>query len=198
MIGEDIISLFASLGDGGMLLALIVIILIDGVGFPTIPEVWIVFIFGANPDSLLWGVTLVIVASLSSLLGNFALYKLVKIAKLPNWIQRKMRQYTNFLVVKDERLLLLNRIAPVIPYTGAFIAACGWNLRRSAVYLFSGAVGKFSVIVILSWLSFDNLREDVAPWVSVGFVAAMLAASLIISVIYRKRMGIGGEPARSP
>ena len=198
MIGDDIISLFTSLGDGGMLLALIVIILIDGVGFPTIPEVWIVFIFGANPDSLLWGIALVLVASISSLIGNFALYKLVKIAKLPTWIQRRMRQYTNFLVVKDERLLLLNRVAPVIPYTGAFIAACGWNIKRSAVYLFSGAVGKFSVIVILSWLSFDNLREDIAPWVSVGFVAIMLAASLIISVIYKKRMGIGGEPTRSP
>jgi membrane protein YqaA with SNARE-associated domain len=197
MIGEDIISLFASLGDGGMLLAIAVIILIDGVGFPTIPEVWIVFIFGANPDSLIWGIALVLVASLSSLLGNFALYKLVKIAKLPTWIQRKMRQYTNFLIVKDERLLLLNRIAPVIPYTGAFIAACGWNLKRSAVYLFFGAIGKFSVIVVLSWLSFDNLREDIAPWVSIGFVAVMLAASLIISVIYRKRMGVGGEPSRS-
>lgn len=197
MIGEDIISLFASLGDGGMLIAIAVIILIDGVGFPTIPEVWIVFIFGANPDSLIWGTALVLVASLSSLLGNFALYKLVKIAKLPTWIQRKMRQYTNFLIVKDERLLLLNRIAPVIPYTGAFIAACGWNLKRSAVYLFFGAIGKFSVIVILSWLSFDNLREDVAPWVSIGFVAVMLATSLIISVIYRKRMGVGGEPSRS-
>lgn len=197
MIGEDIISLFAALGDGGMLLALAVIILIDGVGFPTIPEIWIVFIFGANPDSLVWGVALVLVASLSSLLGNFALYKLVRIAKLPAWIQRKMRQYTNFLIVKDERLLLLNRIAPVIPYTGAFIAACGWNLKRSAVYLFSGAIGKFTVIVILSWLSFDNLREDVAPWVSIGFVVILLAASLVVSFIYRKRIGIGGEPARS-
>lgn len=140
---------------------------------------------------------MVVVATLAGLAGNLTLYSLVKIAKLPNWMQRKMRQYTQFLIVKDERLLILNRFAPIVPYTGAFVAACGWNLRKSVVYLLVSGLAKSSVIVIISWLSFDNLREEVAFWVAIGVVAVMVSASIISSLIYRHRARIRGEITRS-
>lgn len=197
MIGEDIIGMFASLGDLGMMLAITVIIWIDGTAFPTLPEVWMVWIFGVHPASFTWALVLVVVASLASLLGNFTLYGLVKIAKLPPWVQKKMKQYTNFLVVHDERLLLLNRIAPIVPYTGAFIATCNWNLKKCAVYIFVSAIVKFSIIVLISWASFDQLKEDVAPWVSLVFVAAFMLASVIVSFVYKKRQTSKGEPERS-
>jgi membrane protein DedA with SNARE-associated domain len=197
MIGEDIIGMFASLGDLGMLLAITVIIWIDGTAFPTLPEVWMVWIFGVHPSSFAWAVALIVVASLASLLGNFTLYGLVKIAKLPPWIQKKMRQYTKFLVVHDERLLLLNRIAPIVPYTGAFIATCNWNLKKCAVYIFASALAKFSIIVLISWASFDQLKDDVAPWVSLIFVAAFILVSLIVSFVYKRRQTSKGEPERS-
>lgn len=197
MIGQDIINVFASLGDTGMLLAMLVIIWIDGTAFPTLPEVWMVWIFGVHPLSFEWGASLVIVASLASLLGNFSLYSLVRLAKLPNWMQKRMQQYTKFLVVHDERLLLLNRIAPILPYTGAFIAACNWNIRRCAAYIFVSALVKFTIIVLISWASFDNLKAEVAPWVSLGFVAMFLTVSIIASLIYRKRRIARGEAQRS-
>ena len=197
MIGEDIINAFASLGDIGMLLALVVIIWIDGTAFPTLPEIWMIWIFGVNPDSFAWGTVLVLVATCARLLGNFTLYTLVKVAKLPGWIQRRMKQYTDFLIVKDERLLLLNRLAPIVPYTGAFIAVCNWNVKKSAIYIFISGLVKFSAIVVISWLSFDNLREDVAPWVSLGVVAILLGASVIASVVYRRKAGLRGDVSRS-
>ena len=197
MIGEDIINAFASLGDIGMLLALVVIIWIDGTAFPTLPEIWMIWIFGVNPDSFAWGTVLVLVATCASLLGNFTLYTLVKVAKLPGWIQRRMKQYTGFLIVKDERLLLLNRLAPIVPYTGAFIAVCNWNVKKSAIYILISGLIKFSAIVVISWLSFDNLREDVAPWVSLGVVAILLGASVIASVVYRRKAGLRGDVSRS-
>jgi len=198
MIGQDIINLFASLGDLGMLLAIVVIIWIDGTAFPTLPEVWLVWIFGTHPLSFSWSASLVLVASFASLLGNFSLYALVKVAKIPNWIQKRMRQYTKFLVVHDERLLLLNRIAPILPYTGAFIAACNWNPRRSAVYILASALAKFSIIMLISWASFDNLKREIAPWVSLGFVAIFLAASVIVSFAYKRRRIARGDKQRSP
>lgn len=197
MIGQDIINTFASLGDTGMLLAMLVIIWIDGTAFPTLPEVWMVWIFGVHPLSFEWGAALVIVASFASLLGNFSLYTLVKLAKLPHWIQKRMQQYTKFLVVHDERLLLLNRIAPILPYTGAFIAVCNWNIRRCAAYIFASALVKFTIIVLISWASFNNLKEEVAPWVSLGFVAMFLTVSIIASFIYRKRRMSREESQRS-
>jgi membrane protein YqaA with SNARE-associated domain len=138
----------------------------------------------------------VVVASLASILGNFTLYGLVKVAKLPGWIQRAMRKYTNWLILKDERLLILNRFAPLIPYTGAFMAVCGWNLRRCATYLLVSAVAKFSLYVVIFWLSFESLKDEVAPWVSLGVVAVVVTASIISSLVY-KRKQVRGEPARS-
>ena len=187
MIGEDIINMFASLGDLGMLLAMTVIIWIDGTAFPTLPEVWMIFLFGAHPDSFAWGAILVIVASAASLLGNFTLYALVRVAKLPKWVQKKMKQYTDFLIVKDEKLLLLNRLAPIVPYTGAFIAVCNWNVRKCAVYIFASAIVKFSIIILISWASFESVKEEIAPFVSLAVVIVLLVSSIIASIVYKKR-----------
>ncbi len=197
MIGEDIINMFASLGDLGMLLAIVVIIWIDGTAFPTLPEVWMVFVYGTHPDSFGWGAALVLTASAASLLGNFTLYSLVKIAKLPKWVQKKMKQYTNFLIVKDEKLLLLNRLAPIVPFTGAFIAVCNWDVRKCAVYIFASALVKFSVIVLISWASFESVKEEVAPFVSLAVVIILLVSSIIASIIYKKRHVPKEEPVRS-
>ena len=198
MIGADILDLFADLGDLGMLLAITLIIWLDGTAFPTVPEIWLVMIFGAHTDpSLGWGVALVVVATLAGVAGNLTLYSLVKIARLPNWIQKKMRQYTQFLIVKDERLIILNRFAPIVPYTGAFVAACGWNLRKSVLYMFVSGFAKSAAIVMISWLSYDSLGREVAFWVSAGVVAIIVTASIISSLIYRRRARARGEIARS-
>jgi len=197
MIGEDIIGIFSSLGDLGMLVALTVIILIDGTGFPTLPEIWMVFIFGANSDSLTWGVLVILVASLASLGGNFILYSIVKVAKPPRWIRKAMTKYTDFLIVSDERLLLLNRLAPVVPYTGAFMAVCNWDIKKCALYLITGAMAKSTAVVVLSWLSYDNLRQELAPWVALGAVVVVMMISIIASLIYKRRVGLKGGAPRS-
>jgi len=197
MIGEDIINMFASLGDIGMLLAITFIIWIDGTAFPTLPEVWMVFVYGVHPASFAWGAALVLTASAASLLGNFTLYSLVKVARLPKWVEKKMKQYTNFLIVKDEKLLLLNRLAPIVPYTGAFIAVCNWNVRKSAVYIFASALAKFSIIVLISWASFESVKDEIAPFVSLAVVIIILVSSIIASFVYKKRRLPKEEPVRS-
>jgi membrane protein DedA with SNARE-associated domain len=156
-----------------------------------------VFLYGVHPDSFAWGATLVIVASAASLLGNFTLYALVKVAKLPKWVQKKMKQYTNFLIVKDEKLLLLNRLAPIVPYTGAFIAVCNWNVKKSAIYIFASALVKFSIIVLISWASFESVKEEVAPFVSLAVVVIILVSSIIASFVYKKRQLPKEGPVRS-
>lgn len=197
MIGESIIDAFASLGDIGIITALVAIILIDGTGFPTLPEVWMVWIYGVHFDSFGWAVTLIVVASLASLGGNFILYTVVKVIGMPKRIEKVMKKYTDFLIVSDERLLLLNRIAPLVPYTGAFMAVCDWNLRKCVLYLLVGALMKSTAIIALAWLSYDNLRQDIAPWIALIAVVAVLLASVIASFIYRRRIGLQGGIPRS-
>lgn len=197
MIGEEIIDAFASLGDLGMVTALIAIILIDGTGVPTLPEVWMVWIFGVHPGSASWAVTLILVSSLASLGGNFILYSIVKFIGMPKRIQKVMRQYTNFLIVSDERLLLLNRVAPLVPYTGAFMAVHAWDLKKCAFYLVVGALAKSTAVVGLAAISYDNLRQELAPWVALGAVIIVLLASLVASLIYRRRIGMKEGAVRS-
>jgi membrane protein DedA with SNARE-associated domain len=197
MIGEEIIDAFASLGDVGMILALVAIILIDGTGVPTLPEVWMIWIFAVHFDSLGWAVLLIVVASIASLGGNFILYSVVKLIGMPKRIQKVMRKYTDFLIVSDERLLLLNRVAPLVPYTGAFIAVLNWDLRKCVLYLIIGAMAKSTVVIALAWLSYDTLRQDVAPWVALIAVAVVILISIVASVIYKRRIGVGGGTSRS-
>ena len=197
MIGESIIDAFASLGDVGMIVALVAIILIDGTGFPTLPEVWTVWIYGVHFDSFAWALTLILVASFASLGGNFILYSVVKVVGMPKRVQKVMKKYTDFLIVSDERLLLLNRIAPLVPYTGAFMAVCNWNLRKCVMYLIIGALMKSTAIIVLAWLSYDNVRQELAPWIALIAVIAVLVASVIASFVYRKRIGLQGGIPRS-
>ena len=180
-----------------MVLALVAIILIDGTGVPTLPEVWMIWIFGVHFDSLGWAALLIVVASIASLGGNFILYSIVKFIGMPKRIQKVMRKYTDFLIVSDERLLLLNRIAPLVPYTGAFMAVCNWNLRKCAIYLIIGALAKSTVVIALAWLSYDTLRQDIAPWVALIAVAVVILVSIVASVIYKRKIGIGGGTPRS-
>ena len=197
-IGQDIIDVFSGLGDVGMLIAIAVIIWIDGTAFPTLPEAWLIFILGAHADSFLWGASIVLVASFASLAGNFTLYALVKTARLPKRVQKAMKAYTNWLIVKDERLLILNRFAPLLPYTGAFIAACNWNLKKCTVYILVSAVAKFSMYIVIFWLSFETLRAEIAPWVSLGVVLVVVLASVIASISYKRKQAARGELERSP
>lgn len=195
-IGQSVIDAFSSFGDLGMLVAIVIIIWIDGTVFPTLPEVWLVFLYGVHPGSFTWGATLVVVTSCASLLGNMTLFSLVKLAKLPRRVQRAMRKYTDWLILKDERLLILNRFAPVLPYSGAFIAVCDWDLKKCIAYLFGSAVVKTSVYIIIFWMSYGALEDEVAPWVSLGIVAVVIAASVLSSFLYRRRQS-GGEQPRS-
>ncbi|UCE92185.1 MAG: hypothetical protein JSV90_03370 [Methanobacteriota archaeon] len=187
MIGEEIIDFFASLGDVGMILALVAIILLDGTGFPTLPEVWMVWIYGVHFDSFGWAILLILVSSVASLGGNFILYSIVKLIGMPRRAKKVMMKYTNFLIVSDERLLLLNRVAPLVPYTGAFMAVCNWNIKKCAFYLIIGAMAKASVVIALAWLSYDNLKQEIAPWVALIAVIIVLLISLAASVTYRRR-----------
>ena len=40
--------------------------------------------------------------------------------------------------VSDERIILVNRVVPVVPLMGAFIATMKWDPRKSLFYVFIG------------------------------------------------------------
>lgn len=201
-IAQGVWDAFSGMGDPGMLAALAVLVWIDGTAFPTLPEAWLVAVIeghslGGSP-SLGFGVAIVIVASLASLAGTMTLYVLVRIGRLPKRVQRVMKRWTNWLVVSDERLLLLNRLAPLLPYTGAFIAVNNWNLKKSTVYVLLSGMAKFSAWVLVFTFLNQEIADNINHWVSLVVVAVVILVSIAVSLVYKRRKQAGGEPARSP
>jgi hypothetical protein len=65
------------------------------------------------------------------------------------------------------------------------------------MYLIIGALAKSTVVIALAWLSYDTLRQDIAPWVALIAVAVVILVSIVASVIYKRKTGIGGGTPRS-
>ncbi len=190
MFGEQIVDPFLTFGDAGMLVALVCLVLLDGAGLPTVPEMWLVLFFGAHPETFAWGAIVAVVASVAGLGGLMIQYSLATAARLPKKIRHVMKRYTNFLVLHDERLLLLNKAAPMIPYSGAFVAALNWSLRRSLAYSLLGSLGKTFMIVTITFLAYGGLAREIAGWVSFLLLGCVFGASMLASLLVKRRYGL--------
>ncbi len=195
MFGEQIVGPFLTFGDMGMLVALVCLVLLDGAGLPTVPEMWLVLFFGAHPETFAWGATVAIVASVAGLGGILIQYSLARLARLPKKFKRVMKKYTDFLVLHDERLLLLNKAAPMIPYSGAFVAALGWNLKKSLTYSLIGSLGKTFMIVSITFFAYGGLAKEIAGWISFVLLGCILGASMVASLVFRKKYGLTKQVA---
>jgi membrane protein YqaA with SNARE-associated domain len=197
MIGDFIYDLFHGLGPVVTLLALFLIFVIDAAIFPAIPEVFAVIFFLANPlpegSALVWGLAILTMAVLGELAGNTLLYLvvrnlLVKKKRTPRILERMMKRYVKFLVCRDEKIILVNRVAPVVPMVGAFMAVCEWSYRKSISYVFIGSLAKYSFLLILVG-SFGVMYErDTAQVISIVAVIVVIAVSALLSFVYRRRM----------
>ncbi|HEV8595434.1 MAG TPA: hypothetical protein VGR51_07895, partial [Thermoplasmata archaeon] len=179
---------------------LFLIFLVDAAIFPALPEVFIVAFYFEIVGRWLWSpvmtaVVLLALALAGDVAGNALVYGIVRRMKaaghLPQFIERAMRKWTSFLAVQDERLILMNRIAPAVPLTGAFIAVCGWSLRKSLAYVVIGGAIKYVfllALVIGLGVAFD---PGTARLISFSAVILLVAASFVAGWIRRRKM-VGG------
>ncbi len=197
MIGDFIYDLFHGLGPAVTLLALFLIFVIDAAIFPALPEIFAVIFFLANPlpdgSALIWGLAILCMAVLGELAGNTLLYvivrnMLVKKKKMPRFLERVMKRYMDFLVVKDEKIILVNRIAPVVPMVGAFMAVCEWSYRRSISYIFFGAVAKYGFLLLLVGFFGAVYEKETAQIIALVAVLAIIVISGLLSLAYRRIM----------
>ncbi len=191
MIG-DLIYEFTG---GNILLLLIGVFLIfylDSMVITILPEVLILFFFASRPETIpifSWAVMLLIMAVIGDVSGNFSVYILFKKWKwFHDKVSHRLRKYVGFLVLKDEKLILLNRIAPALPMCGVFMAACKWNIRRSLFYIFLGGAIKYSII--LFFFGFLNVYypEETAFYITLIFVAVFLVVSFFLGRNKRRKL----------
>lgn len=188
MLGESIFTFFEGIGALGLIIAFSIISFLDGLAIPTIPEVWLLLIAMTDVavPQVTWAVLLVVIGTFSALAAQILLFLLVRRFKLPRRIEKIMNRYTKFLIISDEKLAFVNWLAPVIPFTGAFIATCNWKPRLAFTYSFFGGITKMSIIVLLASAFPLLVDADIAANASLALVIAVLGVSLIITYIRRR------------
>ena len=194
-LDEFLAALFASLGSTGSLLALLLIFAVDAALFPALPEVWILVTYTYRPAALspgLWVGLLLLVAVAGDVLGTTLLYGLVRRVliqgrRMPRWLEAGMRRWTGLLLVRDERVILLNRLAPVVPFVGAFIATLRWNFPRSITYVAVGGIAKYAILLYLVFEIGIAYNPGTARAITLVLVVAVVAASFLGTLLYRRR-----------
>ena len=189
-ISEFIYSIFGDYGDVGVLFCIFLIFLIDALIFPALPEVFFILGYDYNPTPI-FGCLLILMAVLAELVGIFSLYYVVKHVRIPKKISRIIEKYVGFLLVSDERVMLINRVAPMIPFAGAFIAIVEtWDPKKCAFYIVIGCVLKYGLILLASSFFYAYFRGDMALKVTMTLVIVILGISLAASYYRKKKAGI--------
>src|SRR2546427_10983671 len=148
------------------------IFVVDAAVIPTLPEVFVVGFFSLHSDlgipPVVWGTALLGMALAGEATGNSLLYfamnrALVRTGRMPKRIEALMRRWTDFLLLHDERIILLNRVIPVVPFVGAFIAALKWSYPRSLAYILICAAVNYSALLILLCAEVVTYSAPTAP-----------------------------------
>ena len=189
-ISELIYSVFGDNGDAGVLLCVFLIFLVDALIFPALPEVFFILGYDYSPTPA-FGCLLILMAVLAELAGIFSLYFIVKRIRIPKKISRIVEKYVGFLLVNDERVMLVNRVAPMIPFAGAFIAIIDtWDPRKCAAYIVIGCVFKYGLILLASSFFYSYFSGEMALKVTMTMVVVILALSMAASYYRKKKAGI--------
>lgn len=187
-------------GIKGQLAILFIVFFVDAVLFPMLPEAFVVFFYQAIPtfdtrfsaraDLVLTASVILLVVLAAEVFANAFLYGLVKWKghRLPRRLTRAMNKWREFLLVSDERCVLLNRVVPILPFTGAFMAVSPWSPRKAMGYLMLGGALKYGAligVVASAGLVFDPAQTW---WVSLGLVAVILLISAASHGYLRRRL----------
>lgn len=195
-IGQSIVDLFTGLGLYGLLLAVFFIFYIDAILFPTLPELFAIIIFLAGREYIpgwVFGILMLMTIAIAEVAGIITLYSIVLRVKMPKRIERAIHKYNDFLVVSDERMILVNRIAPVLPFLGAFAAINNWSLRKTIIYTVIGGTIKYGLILALAGYLFSYFEAGTARTVTLLMVLVIIGVSFGLSYYRKKKMEAARE-----
>jgi hypothetical protein len=156
--------------------ALVVIFVLDGLGVALLPELAVLGAFFLHPTAG-WAVGLVALAAGVEVLVAAFLHALTGVVRLPRWLRRLMDGYSGALLLHDERLVLLNRVVPVLPVVGAFIRVRQWRPGRALAYVGLGSMAKYGLLLAVAHVSYEYFASAWAFGVSLGLAASFLLAS---------------------
>jgi len=187
------VDVFGPYGAIGVIIFVFLIFFIDALFFPTLPELFFIIGFMYDP-TLSFGLQLLGVAIIAEIIGIVLLYLIVERAHVPDRIRKIADKYIKFLVCSDERMLLVNRAAPVIPFAGAFISLVdNWRISKALFYVVIGCVLKYGIILLMSNFFFQYFESGDAQTYTIALIIAVIAVSMALAFRKKKRGGIISE-----
>lgn len=187
MVLAELLQFFRSFGPGGELVFLFVILCLDAMLVPTLPELFVLVLMLEYPGNIGWGVLLLAVVVAAELTGNAILYYIVKKVRLPRILEKTAKKWVGFLAVHDERIILVNRVAPILPFVGAFVAMMKWNPRKSFFYIFVGGTAKYSVLLAFVIVFNQVFDASTARNVTISMILAIIIVSFVQGYFARKK-----------
>ncbi len=194
-LGQSITSALTPLGEAGLLLTIFVLFYVDSIVFPTLPELFTVIVFMVTPTTG-FAISILVAIAIAEFTGFCTLYFLVRYVRVPKVVQSAVSRYCRFLVVKDEKVILVNRIAPMVPFIGAFAAIMKWDFRKCILYTFVGGIAKYGAILALSNLFYVYLSSGLASTVTLIVIVIVIAVSFVLS--YARRRSVPDRCAVDP
>ena len=183
-------DVFGPQGAIGIALVIFLIFYIDAVFFPTLPEIFFIIGYMYEP-TLGWGITILIIASLAEATGLTTLYLIVEKIGVPERIKGIADKYADFLIVSDEKMLLVNRVAPMLPFAGAFVSLIhSWTLKRALFYNFIGCYIKYGIILLFAEFFYSYFGSQEAQWYTILFVVIVMVLSIIASIYKKRKAGL--------
>ncbi len=190
MIGDWLYGVFGPYGYIGILVFIFLLFYIDSLIFPTLPEVFFILSFMYDPTPY-WGMILLLVGAVAEFVGVTSLYLVVERIRVPERIRSVADKYSKFLILNDERMILVNRVAPVMPFTGAFISLIeSWDIKRAWFYLILGYVLKYGAILLFANFFFAFFSGPQAEVLSIVMIIIVMAVSLFMAYRKKKREGL--------
>lgn len=190
MIGDWLYGVFGPYGYIGILVFIFLLFYIDSLIFPTLPEVFFILSFMYDPTPY-WGTILLLVGAVAEFAGVTSLYLVVERIRVPERIRSVADKYSKFLILNDERMILVNRVAPVMPFTGAFISLIeSWEIKRAWFYLILGYVLKYGAILLFANFFFAFFSGPQAEVLSIVMIIIVMAVSLFMAYRKKKREGL--------
>ena len=190
MIGDWLYGVFGPYGYIGILVFIFLLFYIDSLIFPTLPEVFFILSFMYDPTPY-WGMILLLVGAVAEFAGVTSLYLVVERIRVPERIRSVADKYSKFLILNDERMILVNRVAPVMPFTGAFISLIeSWEIKRACFYLILGYVLKYGAILLFANFFFAFFSGPQAEVLSIVMIIIVMAVSLFMAYRKKKREGL--------
>ena len=190
MIGDWLYGVFGPYGYIGILVFIFLLFYIDSLIFPTLPEVFFILSFMYDPTPY-WGMILLLVGAVAEFAGVTSLYLVLERIRVPERIRSVADKYSKFLILNDERMILVNRVAPVMPFTGAFISLIeSWEIKRAWFYLILGYVLKYGAILLFANFFFAFFSGPQAEVLSIVMIIIVMAVSLFMAYRKKKREGL--------